>query len=206
MQIAAALVAACLAAVGAWGADKAKGKADADTVKMVEYFTTHEIGELPSGRIPAFLAVDESTLPKKLQMPFLARREELLTLKKIADGKNRPLLRRLGKDAARPDECMPSDDPKMARVLKLAGMDEISEDEALHLVSDTNCNECELMIEFSLRKVIDPKHKPKAKGEKPRYLYFLNQKDPLWNLVGAYRAGKSAFGTNFFGSMKPTCH
>lgn len=204
----AALLAAGASFAAADAKKEAKATASADTVKMVEFFTKSEISDLPPERIPAFLQVDAGTLPAKLVGPYLARKEELLTLKKMADSRNKPPIRRLDMSAPPADQCLPSDNPKMERILMMAGYGRIDEDEARKLSVDTKCTECELVVEFSLRKIADPKQKkPLKKGEEPKFLFFLHEKDPLWNLVGLYRAGRNnPFGTNFFGIGHPSCH
>ena len=197
------------------GADASKPTADAGTLKLVNFFIKAETADLPPSRVGDFIAVDPESLPKKLRAPFLAKKEELLALKRIADGNKKAPVRRLGQDD--PVPCAkPDSDPKAAWILQKAGFGEIYDNEVMRLMQDTKCSACELETEFTLKRVMkdavpaagDGKPlagKAKAKGP-PEIRYFLHERDPLFALIGAYRGGKNAFGTNFFGLGTPHCH
>lgn len=193
----------CLVLAGRVLAGKAGVSASSSTVAMVRFFIDTETAGLPPEGVPEFIKVDPASLPRALRRPYRAKREELLALKRIADGRKKPPLRRLGVEGSA--HCdPPTEDPLAAGILTLAGYGEIYEDEESHLMEDTKCSECELRVEFTLQMVLAKPPSKRGKAElAPRY--FLHHKDPLWNLIAAYRAGRSAFGTNFFGIGRPSC-
>lgn len=177
------------------------GTASTSTVKMVRFFVDTATTDLPPEAVPDFLAVDAKTLPAKLREPYEAKKTELLALKKVADGRKKPPLRRLGMDAP------PCEPPKRAPNLRLyfhLGFTEVDDEELRHLMSDTSCTECELQAESSLTVVLTPP--AKKGGQEVRHSLFLEE-DPMMVLIGGYRAGrKSSSGTNFFGiNMTPKC-
>lgn len=176
--------------------------ASKETVALVELFLKTPTGDLPIDKIPEFIGIDHKTLPKKLQKRFLTKREELLALKRVADGRKAPYFRRMGKDAA---ACgKPWDDPNAAFILKEAGYQEIQETDVAQLMRQTKCTECELEVEFTLKRALIEKKSGKGKPT-GRVQYFLHARDPLMAILGALRAGKSPFGTNFFGTGNPSC-
>jgi hypothetical protein len=180
----------------------AKVQASSDTVRLVEYFLKTETVDLVPGAVPKFMEVDPESLPSKLRKPYLVKKEELLALKKIADGRKKPPLRLLTESPM--DSCEPEKGTEQTvGIYRLAGYANISEDEEVHLMRQTSCTECELMSEFSLKILLLP---PKKKEGKPQRVLMLHDKDPLWTLVGAYRQGReNPFGTNFFGLGHPKC-
>ena len=199
------LLMAAAIAVNAFGAGaKAQKPAPAskETVKLVRYFLKTPTEALDAERIPEFMEIDADSLPLKLQAPYLGKKEELLMLKKISDSRKKPPVRLGGMDDDPPGSCLP-DPPRYLGVLPMAGYETIKEEEEEYLMDKTKCTECDLITEFSLRKV----EKTKNASGKKEFVYFLHSKDPLMTLVGAYRAGtKNPFGTNFFGLGYPTCH
>ena len=181
-------------------------KADTETLRLVELFVSAPTSDLPPEKVPDFLAVDPQTLPAKLRTPWLAKREELLALKKISDGTRKPPIRRIDVPPPAARDCLPLEGPAADAVLRSAGYSDVKEEEVQFIMEQTKCSECELMVEFTLEKALKPmqgkKREPTAKT-----FYFLHPKDPLWTLVGAYRAGnRNPFGTAFFGIGHPHCH
>lgn len=171
-------------------------------VNFVKLFLKTPTEELPPERIPEFIKIKADSLPAKLRVPYLAKKEELLALKKMVESRKRPPVRRAGEGEPPPNSCLP-DPPRYLTVLPTAGFAQITDDEEKYLQEKVKCTECELIVEFTLRKV----EKPKRGRGKSGFVYFLHEKDPLNALVGGYRAGiKNPFGTNFFGTGNPTCH
>ena len=179
---------------------RAEVLSSSSTVNMVKFFLKTATAELPAQAIPDFLAVDAKTLPSKLRAPYRGKREELLALKKIADGRNSGLFRRMGKTDDPACEDLPLE---QAVILAKAGFMEIDAQAVPFVMKETECSECELQYEFTMRRVLVP---AKKNGAKPGFRYFLHEKDPLHVLIGVYQnGGKSAFGTNFFGGGHPKC-
>ena len=168
--------------------------ASPETVKLVELFVTKETADLPPEDVPQFMAVDAKTLPSKLRAKYLAKKLELIALKRNADGKRKGFFRRMGND--KQAQCSYEEgDEETVGLLRQMGFEQISEDEERFLMQKTNCSECELTEEFTLTMYIVP---PKKKGDKAVRYLFLSQSDPLMGLVASYRAGGSG-PTNFFG-------
>ncbi|MEK7743006.1 MAG: hypothetical protein AAB578_01345 [Elusimicrobiota bacterium] len=200
--VAAVVVAAGLFAM-AGKVHAAEAKASSDTVRLVEHFLGVPTIELPPEGVPEFLEVDAKTLPKKLRTPYQAKKEELLALKKIVDGKKKGTVRRQGVEPI--GKCgFENTDEAGLGIYSLAGYGPITEEEEAYLMKKTGCTECELADEFSLKLM---SVKSKVKGRKPRTVYLLHAKDPLQVFVGLYRQGAEApEGTNFFGvSPNPKC-
>jgi hypothetical protein len=168
-------------------------KPSQETVRFVETFAAAETSALPPEEVPRFLAVDPESLPEKLRERFLAKRSELLALKRIAEGKKKPPLRRLGVD--KPAECRyEKGGEAFCQYLLGFGFEEITEDEEKVLMNRTKCDECELMEESSLTIVVIP---PRKKGERPSRRLFMNLNDPFMSVIAAYRKGTGG-QTNFF--------
>lgn len=185
------------AGAGAPAEAKAEAPASKDTVELVQAFLDTPIEELPPEFVPDFLAVDPDTLPKNLQQPYLAKRLELYTLKQIVESKKKGIVRMPEADCAMTKEAK-SDS---SGVLKMAGYEEISDDEELWLMRQTRCTEHDLMCEFTLQVVTT-----KAKKASPaRKSMFLHPKDPMFALVAQYRQVGRVKQTNFFGIGFPTC-
>jgi hypothetical protein len=187
------------AEVSAGTAEQAKAEAPAakDTVELVKAFLQTPTEQLPPDFIPEFLGIDPETLPKKLQQPYLAKRLELYTLKQLVEGKKKGIVRMPDADCSIPKESK-SDS---AGVLKMAGYETITDDEERWVMDKTKCTERDLMCEFTLQVV-------NTKGKKPgseRRLLFLNPRDPIFALIGQYRAVGRQKQTNFFGIGSPTC-
>jgi len=179
--------------------------ADTETIRFVELFVNAHTSDLPPEKVPDFLAVDPKTLPSKLRTGWLEKREELLALKKISDGARKPTVRRIDVPPPGARDCLPLEGEAADAVLRSAGFSDVEEHEVQFIQDQTNCTECELMVEFTLEKAL--KHSKGKKGKATtRTYYFLHPKDPLWNLVGAFRAGnRNPFGTPFFGVGHPRC-
>lgn len=168
---------------------------DADTLAMVEAFLKVPTASLPPDSIERFISLESADLPKKLRRPYEAKKLELLTLRNIARSKKKGLLRTPEAGCSAP----PENQGRQAGVLKLAGFQEISEEEKLFLEKETSCTEQELVCEFSLTVVVE------KKGKQKRWRYFLHENDPVFALVAQFRAGPRKGGTNFFGLSKPSC-
>jgi len=199
------VVAAALLLTAAFSAAESVAS-DTETVRLVELFVSAPTSDLPPEKVPEFLAVDPKALPAKLRTPWLVKREELLALKKIADGSKKPPIRRIDVPPPGAGDCVPLEGPAADAILRSAGYSDIEEAEEEFIMEQTKCSECELMVEFTLEKALK-----RVKGKKgevtTRAYYFLHPKDPLWTLVGAYRAGnRNPFGTPFFGIGHPHCH
>jgi len=180
--------------------------ADTETIRLVELFVNAQTSDLPPEKVPDFLAVDPKTLPAKLRTSWLVKREELLALKKISDGTKKPPIRRIDVPPPAARDCLPLEGAAADAVLRSAGYSDVEEDEVQFIMEQTKCTECELMVEFTLEKALK-RTKGKKGGATARTYYFLHPKDPLWTLVGAYRAGnRNPFGTAFFGIGHPHCH
>ncbi|MEK7657300.1 MAG: hypothetical protein AAB412_06050 [Elusimicrobiota bacterium] len=188
---------------GAVPSGAAEAKASSDTVRLVEHFLGVPTIELPPEGVPEFLEIDAKTLPKKLRTPYQAKKEELLALKKIVDGKKKGTVRRQGVEPIGKCDFENTDEAGLG-MYSLAGYGPITEEEEAYLMKKTGCTECELADEFSLKLM---SVKSKVKGKKPRTVYLLHGKDPLQVFVGLYRQGAEApEGTNFFGvSPNPKC-
>lgn len=194
---------ALLAAFLAAGALAAPAPADKDTLAMVEAFIKAPTASLPPEHIDRFLAVDAESLPKKIQTQFRAKVEELRALKKIADGKRKAPLRRLGNDSQA--QCEAPREPGVLPFMKQMGFVEIDETEEEKLEREVNCTMCEMQVEFSL-VVVKQKKQSKNPKEPPRFHYLYHSNDPVWVLIQTYRDGKKPGGTNFFGiNMTPKC-
>jgi len=183
-------------------ADEAKpapSPADADTVKMVEFFIKAPVSDLPADHIQDFMAVDPDTLPKKLVEPFKGKRLELYTLKQEAAGKKRGVYRMPEKDCEITKDAK-SDD---LAALKFAGYQEITDDEEKCVEEHTKCNEHDMLCEFSLQIAVETIVLKNKKKTRIRHL-FLHQNDVLMGVVAECREGVGG-QTNFFGTMKPTC-
>lgn len=190
-------------------------RADEKTVNLVREFLKKKTAQLPVSDIPEFVSIDPPTLPAGLRPKYIARREELLALKRLAAAKKKAGLRRLGQEELPRSACpapIEMDDP---RTMRGFGFEEISDQEEIYLMQQTRCSECELIKEFSLTPVRkkdatasvgapEGGSKP-AERRRGRPRYFLHENDPLLLLVYAYRQGRSAFGTNFFGVGHPAC-
>jgi len=182
--------------------------ADKKTLKKIKSFLDTPTAELDPDDVPFFMGVPPESLPKDLRPRYIARKEELLALRHIAEGRKKPPLRRLGEPELPPSSC--AGPAKMENPGMMAGFGfmEITDYEEIRLMQDTQCNECELMTEFTLTLVEEDKPaKKRDKKNPPKVHYFLHQNDPLTALVGLYRTNPSRkpFGTNFFGLSHPSC-
>ncbi|MFA6030025.1 MAG: hypothetical protein WC969_09240 [Elusimicrobiota bacterium] len=179
-------------------------KASADTVKMVEYFLKAQTADLPAEKVPDFLAVDPASLPAKLQPGWAAKRQELLALKKVAEGTRKPPIRRMN---APPAQCEAMrGDPRMLKALKeVSGFGEITDDELAFVMEKTKCSDCELQEEFTLIVFL----LDKGPKKKPERILLMHQNDICMAIIARYRAGKKGNlqGSEFFSiGMAPACH
>jgi hypothetical protein len=83
----------------------------------------------------------------------------------------------------------------------MAGYETITDEEERWVMDKTKCTERDLMCEFSLQVVNVKAKKP---GSEKRLL-FLSPRDPIFALIGQYRAVGRVKQTNFFGLGTPTC-
>jgi len=168
-----------------------------DNVELVKAFLAAPTEQLPPEFIPEFLAVKAAELPQKLRQPFAAKRLELYTLKRIVEGRKKGRVRTPEADCSVAKEAQGGS----VGLLKLAGYEEITEDEERWVMDKTKCSERHLMCEFTLQVVI-----AKAKKTVPaRRSLFLHPKDPIFALVGQYRAQGREKQTDFFGMGNPVC-
>ena len=172
--------------------------ADAETVKFVQYFVKTPVQELQADWIDNFLAIDPGTLPKKLRRSYEARKLELYTLKQVSDSKKKGLLVKTGDDCSIPKDAKSAD----VALLRMAGYQEIFEDEEKFVIEKTQCSQKQQMCEFTLQVVLE-----KQPGTKlVRKRYFLHGRDPLMALVAEHRASGEHRNTNFFGlGAFPSC-
>jgi hypothetical protein len=167
-----------------------------DKVALVQAVLKTPTAELLPDLIPEFLAVDPAVLPPKLRRPFAAKRLELYTLKQIADGRKKGGVRMPEADCSIPKEAKGDS----IGVLKMAGYEEISDEEEKFVEKETKCTEHDLMCEFSLQIVMERM----GKAQETRHYYFLHTRDPLFGVVAQYRQGHSG-QTHFFGLGVPVC-
>jgi hypothetical protein len=194
------ITALCIAlALTAGAADpQARPKADPEEIKLVDYFVSSDLSELPPEYVEDFMAVDPEGLPPQLRLRYRARRLELQTLKQLTQGGKKGMIRTPKADCSIPDEAKSGD----ASTLRQASFSEISETEERFLIDKTQCSERDLMCEFSLQVVVE--REPKTRKVK-RTRYFLYTSDPLNALVAAFRSKNGASDTNFFGKASPLC-
>lgn len=176
---------------------------DDGTAKMVEYFVKTPIADLPAEHIDEFLAVDAQTLPKKLREPFKARKLELMTLKQLSRVKKKGIL------IAADDQCEIPHEEKTGEIalLQRVGYQEATEDEKEWVEKKTKCNERNMLCDFTLQ-IVDQNAGPKRKKRvKRRYFFYCKAAacDPLYVLIGVYRARIEGKNTQFFGSGGPSC-
>jgi hypothetical protein len=184
-------------------AASSKSKQDPEAVKLVELFLKAQVADLPPDSVPYFLAIDTATLPDRLLHPFLAKRLELLTLKRLAEGERKGNLRRYGEV---PEENCGDADVLTEKALKLLrdmGFVERKDEEVAFLMKETNCTECELRTEFSLTVI---QLEPKPGRKKPPVRFFFQAKDPILALLVNFRNPEKYGSTSFFGiGGKPKC-
>lgn len=174
-----------------------RAETDPATLKMVEFFVESPVADLPSEHIDEFLAVDAAALPKKLREPFQRRKLELLTLKQLSHAKKKGIL------IASDDKCEIPHEAKSGEIktLKYVGYQEITDDEKEWVEKKTKCTERQMLCDFTLQ-IVDEKKPPRR-----RYLLYCKGAacDPLYVLIGLYRAKLRGESTKFFGSGGPSC-
>jgi hypothetical protein len=180
----------------------AAAPADADTVKMVEFFIKAPVESLPAEHVDEFLAVDPDSLSKTLRTKFKAKRLELYTLKVLAHRK------KYGTIISAEENCEVPHEAKSGEIdlLKRVGYQEITEDEEQWVQRKTKCSERKMLCEFTLQ-IVDDSGGPKNKKRVRRryFLYCKNACDPLYVLIGAHRAQADGKQTDFFGVGSPVC-
>ena len=148
--------------------------------------------------VKAFMTIDLDKLPKKQRQRAKTRKIEIEALVKVHGVRSRKRGGMIQVSGGCPADAgmKPLEE---FDTYKLAGYEEIFEDEAMKLTRETSCSEKDMSCEFSLMIFTDPARK------KPRKL-GLHQNDPLMALVGKYRASKGPGGqTNFFGVGSFSC-
>ncbi|MBI5623179.1 MAG: hypothetical protein HY924_05305 [Elusimicrobia bacterium] len=199
---------AALLCCGLAGTAPAAGRAnpktaDPETLKLVELFLKTSVPELPPESVPYFLAVDTATLPDRLLHRFLAKRIELLALKRLSDSRAKGSLKRAGMD---PETTCGNPDiltPRALAFLKQMGFNEYKDVEVAYLMKETNCTECELRSEFTLTVVQVP---AKDKRKKASVKYLFRDDDPIIALLAHYYSGTKNRNTSFFGiGSSPKC-
>lgn len=175
-----------------------------ETLDMVKFFIRTPVEKLPPDYIEGFLKVSPDELPHRLRNKFKGKRLELLTLKHLNKMKKRGFIRRVKAD------CEPEGGSKSTDImsLKLAGYQEITEDEEEFLIRRTECTEMELMCEFSLAiglEEVKIKRRRRRKGgadvEKTKTVrhLFIHGNDPLLVILDEYRSHRKERQTKFFG-------
>lgn len=185
---------------------QARAALDPDELKLVRYVLRTPTAQLAPETIPPFLELDPAELPKDLRGGWWAKKEELEALAKIAAGRKKAPLRRIGNDEEPLCEIEEANARKLG-ILGMAGFVPVEEHEVIKLLDKTSCTECELQTEFTLRIFEKkPAGKPKKKPGRLERIYRMHAKDPLMALVSAMRAGQEGSGTSFFGiGMYPKC-
>ena len=184
------------AAVSAGALEEVKAEAPKtptaeDKERLVQAFLDTPTIELPPDLIPEFLALAPEELP--------AKRLELYTLKQIVEGKKKGGVRM-------PEEnCSLTKDAKgdSVGIVRAAGFVEINDEEERWVMDKTKCTEHDLQCEFTLQ-IVAARVKNKKASYVQRFL-FMHPKDPIFALVGQYRAVGRIKQTNFFGLGGPTC-
>lgn len=172
----------------------AEKSAASDDEKFVDYFLKTDTGELNPALIPRFMALDLEKIPAKKRDGVAVKRLELKALRKSAEAKTKPPIRRAGAEPL--DKCAVEEGgPDILQKLRIGGFVEITDSEERFVMEKTKCTECELVEEFTLTRVAVHKD-PKKKG-RPEGHIFLHSKDVLMALVAQYRDGGKG-GTNFF--------
>ncbi|MBI5882774.1 MAG: hypothetical protein HZB91_06690 [Elusimicrobia bacterium] len=182
---------------------KGKPKADPETVRLVELFLKTPVQDLPPESVPYFLEVATAALPGRLLHLFLAKRIELLALKRLSESKNKGSLKRPTQEPQ--TTCSDPDvlTPQAFSFLKKMGFNEYKDVEVAFLMKETNCTMCELRSEFTLTVVQIP-GKDKKKKDPVRFLF--RDDDPIIALLAHYYSGTTNRNTSFFGiGASPKC-
>lgn len=180
------LLSALLGAAAAGAAEPA----DAKTVRMVKVFLRTPVEQVPPEAVEGFMALDPGALPKGLRLKTRARQLQLGEIRRLADGKKKGSWRTIVQNDCSWVEPLT---PENLRMLRMAGFNELREDEKEFLEKKTDCREMDLMCEFSL-KILEG-----AERGRLRRRYFLYWLDPLWAYVAEYNAGQTSNDTRFFG-------
>ena len=164
----------------------------------VEGFIRLDISDMTPSYIESMMAVNETSVPKRLRRKFQAKKLELHTYRQLGEGQRKGTVRVPGNDCALPKEGKSKD----ASLLLLVGYVEISDDDVQYLEKNTHCSERKMMCEFSLQ-IIYVRNKRSKRDEKR---YFLHPRDPLMALIGEYHSKGGNRDTPFFGrSPFPVC-
>ena len=187
----------CLAVPATAGSPAdSSGPDEATRIKIVEYMLKTPMNEANPDLVAGFMAIDATTLPKKLQDKARGKQMEISAIVKIHKGKKKGPFRF-------PAACQTKiyEGAEGMRIMKMImGNVEIDGDEEEYLELKGNCTEEQLMCEFSLNIVI-----MRTKGKPPRKHYFLMESDPLMAWVAEKRGGGASAGNQYFQEMKPSC-
>lgn len=190
------VTALALLAALAWAAPAPPpaAKLDPDLKKLIEYVLGNPVNTLSEKAIPPFMEIDPKTLPPDLRGKVEVKQAEFSALQKVATGKRKSFLRRIGNDEAARCEDEEGTEAKL-KALKMAGFEVIDESELLELQRRTSCSQCELQEEFTLRVLNLPPAKPKGR---PRVAFLLYTSDPIFAVIASIRQGGEG-PTAFFG-------
>lgn len=171
-----------------------------DDAEFVAAFLKVDVPKLPEEQIARFIAIDPATLPKRLQVPFKARRLELRSLRDVAAGKKKGLWRMPDAKCEIPHDA----DAGEIAVLRKASYVEVEEEEVRWVSDKTKCTERDMLCEFTLKEIDE-----KLKDGKTRRRYFLFCRgascDPLMILIGVRRSKVDDSQSHFFGMAGPSC-
>jgi hypothetical protein len=166
-------------------ADAGTADADATTVQIAEYFQKVPLSDANPKLVEPFLAIDSTTLPKKLRAKTQAKQLEIKTLLKLHDTKKKG-------NWLQPATCTADSFVKPLKdsaAYAMAGYVNLTEDEEQYIMHKTQCTETDMGCQFSMTIFHD-------KG-KPRRL-MIHPNDPLAALA-AESHGKAGGQTQFFG-------
>lgn len=183
-----ALAALLFAAAGLARAADDKPIDDETKLKVVEYMLKTPLADAKPAVIDPFLKIDPDTLPKKLRDKTRAKQIEVAALLKLHDTKKKGSIVTPAEGCSVSDYVKPSKD---LPVLKMAGYEEIFEDDEKGLETNTMCTETDLGCRFTMIIIHD-------KGSKAPRRLFMMSTDPLMAKIAAARAKTG--GGNYFGA------
>jgi hypothetical protein len=163
-----------------------KNGADKTTVQLVEYFLKTPPADANPALVDPFLAVDASSLPKKLRSKAAAKQTEIRALVRLHD------TRKAGSIIQPMEGCT---EKAFVKPLSMAGFfpfpdyEVVNEDELKYVMDKTRCTEIDLGCRFSMLIFFEKK--------KDRVVKFAAS-DPIMAIVAESR--RKTGSTNFFGS------
>lgn len=171
------------------------GPDEATRIKVVEYMLKTPMNEANPDLVAGFMAIDTTTLPKKLQDKARGKQMEISAIVKIHKGKKKGPFRF-------PTACQPKRyGPEGVRIMgMIMGNEEIAFEEEEYIELKTGCTEDQLMCEFSLNVVVIPRP-----GTSPLRRFYLMSADPIMALVAEKRGGGASVGNSYFQELKPSC-